>query len=89
MEIHNHGKNLKVHFPPNQNARGNQAAGGVEAGNGVDRTEQVKPQRLLDRLEGDVKVRERLLVEIQAKVQAGEYFTRAAAVEAAQQIVDP
>jgi hypothetical protein len=89
MEIHNHGKNLKVHFPPNQSVKSNQAPGGAEAGNGVDRTEQVKPQRLLERLEGDTKVRERLLVEVEAKIQAGEYFTRAAAVDAAQQIVDP
>lgn len=88
MEIHNHGKNLKVHFPPSPSAKGSHAAG-AEAGNSVDRNEPVKPQRLLERLEGDVKVRERLLVEIEAKIQAGEYFTRAAAVEAAEQIVDP
>ena len=89
MEIHNHGKNLKVHFPTHPNASLNQAAGGAEAGKGVDRTRQVEPQRLLDRLEGDVKVRERLMIEIEAKIQAGEYFTRAAAVDAAQQIIDP
>ena len=88
MEIHNHGKNLKVHFPTSPNTRSNPTVGGAETGNGVDRTEQVKPQRLLDRLEGDVKVRERLLVEIEAKLQAGEYLTRAAAVDAAQQIFD-
>jgi hypothetical protein len=86
MEIHNHGKNLKVHFPANPKANSNQAAGGGEAGKSVDRTEQIKPLRLLDRLEGDVKVRERLLVEIEAKIQAGDYFTRAAAVDAAQEI---
>lgn len=85
MEIHNHGKILNVHLPNHQNAK----AGGLEAGNGLDQPEQVKPQRLLERLEGDAKVRERLLVEIEAKIQAGEYFTRAAAVEAAQQIVGP
>ena len=89
MEIHNHGKNLKVHYQPNQNATSNQAPGRPEAGNGVNRTDAVKPQRLLERLEGDVKVRERLLVEIKAKIQAGDYLTRAAAVEAAEQIVDP
>jgi len=88
MEIHNHGKNLKVHFPANPNISSKPAAGGVEVGKGVDRTEQIKPLRLLDRLEGDVKVRERLLVEIEAKIQAGEYHTRAAAVEAAQQILN-
>jgi len=85
MEIHNHGNSLNVHFSDKQNAK----AGGLESGNGLDQTEQVKPQRLLERLEGDAKVRERLLVEIEAKIQAGEYFTRAAAVEAAQQIVGP
>ena len=86
MEINNHGKNLKAHFPANPNASSHQAAGGVEAGKRSDRTEQIKPLRLLDRLEGDVKVRERLLVEIEAKIQAGEYSTRAAAVDAAQEI---
>jgi len=86
MEIHNHGKNLKVHFPADQNASSKTAAGGLEAGKGVDRTEQIKPVRLLDRLEGDVKVRVRLLVEIEAKIQAGEYETRAAAVNTAQEI---
>lgn len=85
MEIHNHGNNLNVHLPGNQNAK----AGNLEPGNGLDQTEQVKPQRLLEELHGDAKVRERLLVEIEAKIQAGEYFTRAAAVEAAQQIVGP
>ncbi len=85
MEIHNHGKNLNVHVPNGQNAK----AGGLESGNGLDQVEQVKPQRLLEKLQGDAKVRERLLVEIEAKIQAGEYSTRAAAVEAAHNIVGP
>ena len=88
MEIHNHGKNLKVHFPTNAGANDAKvAAAELKAGNGVEQAEQVKPQRLLERLQGDTAVRERLLVEIQAKVHAGEYNTRAAAEQAAQQIV--
>ncbi len=83
MEIHNHGNNLKAHIPVNQRSTSN-----VDSGSGVDQTEQVKPQRLLERLDGDAKVRERLLVEIEAKVQTGEYMTQAAAVNAAQHIVD-
>ena len=87
MEIHNHGKNLEVHFQP-KTSRPNNTTGGLEAGNGADRLEQVKPQGLLERLQGDTQVREKLLVEIKAKIAAGEYSTRAAAEEAAQQIVD-
>lgn len=85
MEIHNQGKDLRVHFQINKSS---QPAGSVENGRAVDRTNEAKPQRLLERLEGDAKVRERLLVEIQAKVQAGEYMTRAAAEDAAQHLVE-
>ncbi len=85
MEINNHGKNLHVHFSANKASR---PAGNVENGSAVEQSVETKPQKLLDRLQGDAKVRDRLLVEIQAKVQAGEYLTRAAAEEAAQQIVD-
>ena len=86
MEIHNHGKNLEVHFQSKNSMPNNKA--GVEAGNGVDRTEPAKPQGLLERLHGDAQVREKLLLGIEAKIAAGEYLTRAAAEEAAQQIVD-
>ncbi len=88
MEINSHGKNLKVHLPQDHNPKSTPLAGDVKSGNGVDQTEQVKPQRLIDRLHGDAKVRDRLLVEIEAKIQTGEYFTRAAAVDAAQAITD-
>ena len=87
MEIHNHGKNLKVHFPTHAGAEPTRAAAEAKNGNGVDRTEQVKPQRLIERLQGNNEVRERLLVEIQARIHAGEYATRVAAEKAAQQIV--
>ena len=86
MEIHNHGNNLKPPF--NQRNSQTNSTSGTPAENGVDQVKQVKPQRLLEKLDGDAKVRERLLVEIKAKVQTGEYLTRAAAVEAAEQIVD-
>ena len=87
MEINNHGKNLEVHFH-NKTSKPNNKTGGLEVGNGADRLEQVKPQGLLERLQGDTQVREKLLVEVKAKIAAGEYFTRVAAEEAAQQIVD-
>lgn len=85
MEINNHGKNLHVHFSMNQASR---QAGNLENGAPIEQTSETKSTNLRDRLQGDAKVRERLLVEIQAKVQAGEYHTRAAAEKAAQQIVD-
>ena len=87
MEIHSHGKNLKVHYPVKPGANESNVAPELKSGNGVDQTEQVKPQRLLERLQGDTEVRDRLLVEIQAKIHAGEYSTRVAAEKAAQQIV--
>lgn len=87
MEIHNHGKNLKVHFPAKSGANETNAAAESKNGKGINQTEQVKPQRLIERLRGDNEVRERLLVEIQAKIHAGEYSTRVAAEKAAQQIL--
>lgn len=87
MQINSHGKNLKIHLPENQ-AKPNPKAGSTDSGNGVEQTEQVKPQGLLDRLHGDAKVRERLLVEIESKIQTGEFLTRSAAVETAQAIAD-
>lgn len=85
MEIH--GKNLKVHAPHKTPAAPHGLAGEVKSGDGVERSEQVKPQRLLERLQGDAEVRNQLLVEIQAKLHAGEYGTRAAVERAAEQIV--
>jgi hypothetical protein len=85
MEIYNHGNNPRDRFQINNSSPKPE---NVENGKEVDRSDEVKPSRLLERLEGDMNVRERLLVEIQAKVQAGEYSTRAAAESAAQNIVD-
>lgn len=84
MQINNQGNNLRVHFPAN---KPNSSAGNVESGR-VDSSTAAEPQRLSERLELDSKVRNQLLVEIKAKIQAGEYSTRAAAVEAAQNIVE-
>lgn len=85
MEIHNHGNNPKVHL---NSDKANREVAGVESESKVDRTQPMVPQQLVERLEGDAAVRERLLVEVKAKVLAGEYLTRAAAEEAAQHIVD-
>lgn len=87
MQINGHGKNLKIHLPESL-AKPNLKAGSTGSGNGVEQTEQVKSQGLLDRLHGDAKVRERMLVEIESKIQTGEYLTRSAAVETAQAIAD-
>lgn len=87
MEIHNHGKILRIHTRSHSGVNGNQNAAESKSSEGVERSEEVKPQRLLERLKGNAEVRNRLLVEIQAKVQAGEYATRVAAERAAEQIV--
>ncbi len=87
MEIHNHGKNLKVHYPANPGASESKLASDLKSAKGVDQAEEVKPQRLLERLQGNLKVREQLLFEVKAKINAGEYVTRAAAEKAAQNIV--
>jgi hypothetical protein len=85
MQINSHGKHIKA-TPPQPKVNGTNAGDGAVAGGEV---EQVKPQRLLERLQGDAKVREQLLVEVKAKIAAGEYATREAAVETAQQIIEP
>jgi hypothetical protein len=85
MEIH--GKDLKIHATHKTPPAPHGMTGDVKLGDGVEQTEQVKPQRLLERLQGDAEVRSRLLVEIQAKFQAGEYSTRVAAERAATQII--
>jgi hypothetical protein len=84
VEIHNHGHNSRIHFQ----AKSPKPATQVDGGNSVDRANEVQPKRLAERLEGDAKVRDRLLVEVKAKFLAGEYVTRAAVEEAAQNIVD-
>lgn len=84
MEIHNHGQNSRIHFQ----AKNSQPQNQVEGSGSVDRANDVQPKKLAERLEGDAKVRERLLVEVKAKFLAGEYVTRAAVEDAAQNIVD-
>lgn len=84
MEIHNHGQNSRIHFQ----AKSPKSSTPAEGGSSVDRANDVQPKRLAERLEGDAKVRERLLVEVKAKFLAGEYATREAVEEAAQNIVD-
>ncbi len=86
MEIHNHGKILKTPFILKAGLSGSEA-GGVSREAGIEQTEQVQPARLIERLRGDEEIRNRKLVEIQAKVHAGEYSTRAAVERAAEQIV--
>ena len=87
MEIHNHGKNLKVHFPVKPTGQDSGPAVGVTGKNEVAQTSPTTPQGLLERLESGDAVRQQLLVEIQAKIHAGEYQTRAAVENAATQIV--
>ncbi|MEL7497662.1 MAG: hypothetical protein AAFN77_08640 [Planctomycetota bacterium] len=85
MEIHNHGHNPQIHINLNQP---NREAGGAQEGSKVSNSQEIRPQQLAERLKGDAAVRERLLVEVKAKVHAGEYMTRAAAEEAAQRMVE-
>ena len=87
MKIHNHGKILEPKFIQSTGASGKESAAGLVRGAGIEQTEQAPPARLIERLQGDGDVRNRLLVEIQAKVHAGEYTTRAAVERAAEQIV--
>jgi hypothetical protein len=87
MEISKHGKHLNVPAPHFNSTAANEAAGEAKSGGEVKRAVETQPQRLLERLQGNSEVRNRLLVEIKAKVQAGEYFQRAAVEKAAEQIV--
>ena len=85
MEIHNHGSASRIHSRVNQPS---QSADNVDRSTSTERTDQVNPSSLLERLEGDAEVRERLLVEVKAKFQAGQYSTDAAIEQAAQSIVE-
>ena len=85
MEIHNHGNASRIHFQSNQSS---QSAADVDRSSTNDGVDKVRPSNLLERLEGDAEVRERLMVEIKAKFHAGEYSTRAAVEQAAQNIVE-
>ena len=85
MEIHNHGLKSQINFQANNPSRN---AGNVDSAQAANGTNDVQPSRLIERLEGDAKVRERLLVEVKAKFQAGEYDTQTAIEKAANVIVD-
>ena len=85
MEIHNHGNNLKPHVPAAQNGQAKTPAGAP--GQNAQQTDAPNEQHLLEKLRSGDALRQQLLVEIQAKIQAGEYQTRAAALKAAEQIV--
>ncbi len=85
MEIQNHGNNLKIHHSP-QGPNRSATTGSRGAGASAP-AERVSEQQILERLESDNRLRKQLLVEVKAKVLAGEYATRAAAEEAARNIV--
>ena len=85
MEIHNPGNNLKIHYTPKPAPQTD--AVDRKADGAVEPKTHVSAQQVLDRLNSDDRLRQQLLVEVKAKVLAGEYLTRAAAEEAAQQIV--
>ena len=88
MEIHKHGKNLKVHFPVKPAAQNSGSANGLNREDKVARTNETQPKRLLQQLQSGETVRKQLLVEIQAKIQAGEYATRVAAEQSAADILN-
>jgi hypothetical protein len=86
MEISKHGKNLNLpapHFQLPVSSSENQLNAGE-----IKRTEDVKSdERLIQRLSSDASVRNRLLIEVQAKFLAGDYITRAAIEKAAEHIL--
>jgi hypothetical protein len=84
MEISKHGKQIipSPHFQPVANTEPNEVRSAEVKG-----IEEIQSQRLLKRLQGDVEVRNRLLVEVQAKYLAGEYATQSAIDKAAEQIL--
>ena len=87
MEISKHGKHVgaQPHHLPASNANLESAE---TRGNGeIKQVEGSQSSRLLEKLQGNTEVRNRLLVEIQAKYLAGEYATRTAVEKAAEQIV--
>lgn len=85
MEISKHGKHVTA--PPHfQIPVPNTESGELKSAN-VGAKDETQSQRLLSKLQGDAEVRNRLLVEVQAKFQAGEYATRSAIEKAAQQIL--
>ena len=86
MEIKRHGNNLNPHLSLGSPVN-NSSAAGTRGGEGVEQSPQATARNLLAGLQGDADVRNRLLVEIQAKIHAGEYQTRAAAENAAGQIL--
>ena len=85
MEINNTGPTPRIQIQPQPPSN---SAGNVDGGQTVNRTDDVQPARLLQRLEGDASVREQQLADVSERFQAGEYSTRSAAEEAAQNIVD-
>lgn len=87
MEITNHGKHLNVPAPHLSVSAFRDRAADSAAEVGVKTVEEGPPQRLLDRLQGNSEVRKQWLVQVQAKLLAGDYLSRAAAEKAAEQIV--
>ena len=84
MEIHNHGNNIKAHLPRQVAPNDGKA---VSQQNKVARSQAAEPQKLLSQVKSGETVRQQIIVEIKAKLQAGEYATRVAAEQAAEQIV--
>ena len=76
MEINNYGPQPNIQFQRNSSS---QATGNVGSGQAANGTNDVHPARLIERLEGDVSVRQQRLVDVEARFQAGEFSTRAAA----------
>lgn len=89
MEISTHGKHLN---PPNPNLLAADVSVGKEVQARHSKLNQgvveSQTQRIIDRLQGNSDVRNRLLVEIKARVMAGEYQTRTAIERAAEQMID-
>ncbi|HMP80348.1 MAG TPA: hypothetical protein PKD54_12915 [Pirellulaceae bacterium] len=87
MEIFNHGKHLNVPAPHFSTAPSVDDAAETRREDDVKQIDQAEPHRLLAKLNDLANFRLQTLAEVKAKVQAGEYFTRAAAERTAEQIV--
>ncbi len=89
MEISYHGKHLNPSHPKMLGVSTFNGESVKVQQNGMNGdVGESQTQRLVDRLQGNSDVRNRLLVEVKAKVMSGEYITRAAIERAAERMID-
>ena len=84
MEISNHGKRLNPHLPSSANRLPEKTRLDASS-NQVDENSRAS---LADQLKGNSEIRNQLLVQIKAKIEAGHYNTAAAFEQAAQKMLE-